>query len=123
MKKEIKAVKKLIRKILFWIAISFIALTVFSLTIGQILPYEFADNKIMHGYYDTIMQGLPIAILLTLVETVRKRNSKTKNLIFIVTTILTSVLSFVIMVSLMFQIGFGAWTTMTTIYRNKPLWI
>ncbi len=111
--------KKLTQKILFWIAISFIALTVFSLTIGQILPYEFANNKIMHGYYDTIMQGLPIAILLTLVETVGKRNSKKKNLIFAIGTIFTSILSFIIMINLMFQIGFGAWTTVTTIYRNN----
>lgn len=65
------------------------------------------------------MQGFPIAIFLTLVETVKKRNSKKKNLIFVIGTVFASILSFIIMISLMFQIGFGAWTTVTTIYRNK----
>lgn len=110
---------QLIKKIIFWTAIAFIVLTIFSLTIGQILPYEFADYKIMHKFYDIIMQGLPITILLTLFGTIKRKKTKTQNLTLLGLTVLTSLLSFFVMVSLIFRIGFGAWTTVTTIYRHK----
>lgn len=108
-----------IKKTIFWTAIAFMVLTFFSLTIGQILPYEFADYKMMHNFYDTIIQGLPVAILLTLFGTIKRENTKAKNWTFLGVTVLTSIISFVIMVSLIFKIGFGAWTTVTTIYRHK----
>ena len=63
---------QVIKKTIFWAAIVFIGLTIFTLTIGQILPYEFADYKLQHKYYDTIIQGLPIAVLLTLFGTLKK---------------------------------------------------
>ena len=94
-------------------------LTIFSLTIGQIVPFEFADYKVMHNYYDLIMQGLPIAIMLTLFGTISLKKTRIQNITYIGLTILTSVISFLIMVSLIFKIGFGAWTTVTTIYRHK----
>ena len=108
-----------IKKIIFWTAIAFIVLTIFSFTIGQMLPYEFADYKVMRSFYDIIMQGLPVAILLTLFGTIKRVNTKVKNGTFIGLTVLTSIISIVIMVSLIFKIGFGAWTTVTTIYRHK----
>jgi len=110
---------KIIRVIIFWTAIVFILLTVFSLTVGQLLPYEFADPKVMHRYYDTIMQGFPIAILLTLFGTIKRKNSKTQNWIFAALTILASIFSFFIMVSLIFRIGFGSWITVTTLYQHR----
>ncbi len=111
--------KKTIKLTIFWIAISFIVITIFSLTLGQILPYEFADNRIMHSFYDIIMQGLPIAVLLSLFGTVRKVNSKTKNWTFVGLTVLISILSFFLILNLIFKIGFGAWTTETILYRHK----
>lgn len=110
---------QVIKKTIFLTALVFIGLTIFALTVGQILPYEFADYKIMHKFYDTIMQGLPIAILLTLFGTIKLQNTKAKNWTVLGATVLTSIISFVIMVSLIFRIGFGAWTTVTTIYRHK----
>lgn len=110
---------QVIKKTIFLTALVFIGLTIFALTVGQILPYEFTDYKIMHKFYDTIMQGLPIAILLTLFGTIKQQNTKAKNWTVFGATFLTSIISFVIMVSLIFRIGFGAWTTVTTIYRHK----
>jgi len=112
-------VTKTTKNIFFWTATVFIVLTVYSLTIGQIIPYEFANYKLSQNYYDTVMQGFPIAILLTLFRTIKKENTKTKNWIFISMTILTSILSFALMVSFVFNIGFGSWTTFATIYRHK----
>lgn len=108
-----------IKKIIFWTAIVFIVLTILALTVRQILPYEFADYKLMHKFYDTIMQGLPIAILLTLFGTIKLQNTKSKNWTFLTLTVFTSIFSYFIMVSLIFKIGFGAWTTVTTIYKHK----
>ena len=110
---------KTTKKTIFWIAITFIVLTVFSLTIGQILPYEFADYKIQQGFYDTIMQELPIAVLLTLFWTIKRENTKRKNWIFLGLTVLTSVVCFVAEFFLIFSFGFGVWTTELTIYRHK----
>ncbi len=110
---------KVIKKTIFLTAIFFIGLTIFALTVGQILPYEFADYKIMHNFYDTIMQGLPIAILLTLFGTIKRKKTRVQNLTFLGITVLISIMSFFIVVSLMFRIGFGAWTTVSTLYRHK----
>ena len=110
---------QVIKKTIFWTAIVFIGLTIFALTVGQILPYEFADYSIRYKFYETIMQGLPIAILLTLFETIKLQNTKAKNWTFLGVTVLTSIFSFFIMVSLVFKIAFGGWTTVTTIYRHK----
>lgn len=108
-----------IKKIIFWTAIGFIVLTVFSLTIGQTLPYEFADYKIQHKFYDTIIFGLPFAVLLTLFGTIKKENSKTKNWIWGGTTVLTAILCFVGQLFMIMSFGFGAWTTETILYKHK----
>jgi len=110
---------KVIKKTIFLTAIFFIGLTIFVLTVGQNLPYEFADYKIMNNFYVTIMQGLPIAILLTLFGTFKRKKTRVQNLTFLGVTVLISIMSFFIVVSLMFSIGFGAWTTVSTLYRHK----
>lgn len=110
---------QLIIKTIFWTSIALIGLTIFSLTIGQILPYEFADYKIKHKFYGAIMQGLPVAILLTLFGTIKRDKTTTQNLILLGLTVLTSILSFFVIVSLMFRIAFGDWITVTTLYRHK----
>jgi len=110
---------KVIKKTIFLTAIFFIGLTIFALTVGQNLPYEFADYKIMNNFYVTIWQGLPIAILLTLFGTFKRKKTRVQNLTFLGVTVLISIMSFFIVVSLMFSIGFGAWTTVSTLYRHK----
>ena len=111
--------QKRIISLIFWFAITFIALTIFSLTIGQKVSYEFADYKLSQSFYNIIMQGFPIAILLTLFGTLKRENTKTKNWTFIGVTILTSILSLVLMVNYIFTIGFGNWLTFSIIYRHK----
>jgi len=110
---------KTTKNIFFWTAIVFIVLSAYSLTIGQIVPYEFANSKFSQNYYDIIMQGFPIAILFTLFNSIKKENTKTKNWINLSITIFTSIISFTLLVSLVFNIGFGSWTTYSTIYKHK----
>ncbi|MEC4049636.1 hypothetical protein OX284_009370 [Flavobacterium sp. SUN046] len=109
----------IIKKSLFWIAIVFIVITFYSLTIGQKVPYEFANLKFFQIYYDIIMKGFPIAIVMTLFGTIKKGNTKAKNWFIFTTTILTSILSFALMISFIFTIGFGCWSTFSIIYRHK----
>lgn len=110
---------RVIKLIIFWTAITFIVLTVFSLTIGQSLPYEFANYKLQQRFYDTIIQGLPIVVLLTLLGTIKRKNAKKKNWIFLGLTVLTSFICFIGQLFLIFTFGFGVWTTETTLYRHK----
>lgn len=110
---------RIIRQIIFCSAVIFIGLSILVLTIGQIVPYEFADYNVMHKFYDIVMIGFPVAILLTLFGTIKRDKSKTRGLSVIASTVLISIAAFFIMVNLMFSIGFGAWTTVETIYRNK----
>jgi hypothetical protein len=110
---------KVIRKILFWSSIGFIGLTIISLTIGQYLPFEFTDYKIQSSFYDTIIFGLPFAVLLTLFGTLKKSNTKKKNWIYGLSTITLSIICFVSQLFLIFSFGFGVWTTESIIYRHK----
>lgn len=108
-----------IKLIIFWTAVIFITVAVFSLTIGQKVSYEFADWKVSHSFYNVIQFGFPIAIILTLFGNLKKENSKIKNGIIIAGTALVSILCLVIIFSLIFKIGFGNWVTSETIYRHK----
>lgn len=110
---------KTTKNIFFWVATVFIVLSAYSLTIGQIVPYEFANSKFSQNYYNIIMVGFPTAILFTLFKTVKEENKKTKNWINLSITISTCIILFALLVSLVFNIGFGSWITYSTIYKHK----
>ncbi|RZL46351.1 MAG: hypothetical protein EOP00_15270 [Pedobacter sp.] len=111
--------KKIVFAIIFWTAIAFNVLTVLTLTIVQILPYEFADYKLQHGFYDSIIQGMPFAVLLTLFGTIKNKNSKTRNWSYVGLTTLASFTCLLSQLFLIFYFGFGAWTTVGVLYRHK----
>ncbi|MFL9830818.1 hypothetical protein ABS764_08155 [Flavobacterium sp. ST-87] len=108
-----------IKKIIFWFSIMFIILSILSLTIVQKLPYEFADIKVQNHFYDTIIFGLPFAILLTLFGTLKKENSNPKNWTFGILTVLTSAICFIGQLYMIFAFGFGYWTTTKTIFKHR----
>jgi hypothetical protein len=109
----------IILRTIFWLTILFIIVTVYALTLGQSSSYEFADRKMSQQFYDIIMQGLPIAILLTLTRTIKQTNDKSKNIILIFVTIICAVISFFIMVSLFFSVGFLTIRNDTLLYKHK----
>ena len=104
---------------IFWLTLMFIALTIYSLTFGQSSSYEFADWRVSRKFYDTIMPGLLIAILLTLTGTIKRTNNKSKNIGIISLTVLTSVVGLFIMTSMIFSVGFLTITNDMTLYRSK----
>jgi hypothetical protein len=110
--------KNYIFKFIFWLAIIVIAISVFALTIGQIIPIEFKNNTNQSDFYSYIYFGLPISISLTLFRTIKTRNNKLKNLLIGFSTIVLSVICFFVLVTSMFSIGFCAWTNETILYRN-----
>jgi hypothetical protein len=110
---------KTIQRVFFWSTTVFFLIAGFSITIGQILPVEFADWKDSHTFYDTVLQGFPVAVLLTLVYTLGKHRTAKQNISIVVLTILGAGAAFFASVLLMFSYGFGAWLDYEIIYENK----
>jgi hypothetical protein len=104
---------------IFYSALAFIGISVFSLTIGQAIPVEFKSWHLAQEYYNIVFGGVPVAVLLTLPGTIKRRHPLIVNTSIIILTIAAAVFSFLVMVSLMFHIGFGAWETTSVLYRNK----
>lgn len=110
---------KRIQKIFKWITLLFFGFAIYAMTIGQIVPIEFADWHHAHLFFDIIRQGLPIAILLTLVWTLKlDRPRKTNIAIAILTPIIAGGM-FIGTIFIMFSFGFGAWVDWELVYENK----
>jgi hypothetical protein len=97
----------------------FIFISIYTFTIGQKINYEFSNNHVRGNFYNIIIQGFPIAILLTLFGTLKRENFKIKNFTIIISTLLIAILTFFAILNNIFLIGFGAWTTEKIVYRNK----
>lgn len=103
----------------FWLTITFIVSSIFVLTVGQSIPIEFSENALQSNYYEFIFTGLPFSFLLTLIGTIKKKNSKGKNWTIVSFTVFLSVICFFILVNIMFSVGFGEWTNERTLYRKN----
>jgi len=122
---------KRIQQFFKWATLLFFGNAVYALTIGQIVPLEFADWHQMHLFYDIILQGLPIAILLTLVWTLEKGRPKRANIVIgVLTPVIAGGMLFATFF-LMFSYGFGAWVDEEIMYEkndhpevtiNQQLW-
>jgi hypothetical protein len=60
------------RLIAFVPGIFFVALAVYTYTIGSWLPFEFADDGVKRTFYDALVWIVPVGILLSLFFTIRK---------------------------------------------------
>ncbi|OKL39767.1 hypothetical protein [Pontibacter flavimaris] len=110
---------KTLRGTFFWVTTVFFFIVAFSLTIGQLFPIEFADWKYSHTYYDIVLQGFPVAVLLTLAYTMGKHRTVKQNIRIAVLTSIGAVASFFLSVLLMFSYGFGAWVNYEIVYESK----
>jgi hypothetical protein len=73
----------------------------------------------MQKFYIIIIGGLPIAVLLTLIWTLKKSNTKKRNIVTgILTVIATGVVVFC-SIYLIFSYGFGAWINQEIVYEYK----
>lgn len=110
---------RVLMKTVFYSSLFFLGVAAFSLTIGQAIPVEFKSWNLMQEYYNIIFGGTPVAVLLTLSGTIRKSHMAGVNIGIVVLTATAAILSFVILVHLMFTIGFGAWETTSVLFRHK----
>ena len=112
-------VLNIILRTIFLLTIAVIVVTIFTLTVGQWLPIEFRDNKMQRTFYDFVYTTFPLSILLTLSGTIKKKNKRSRNWTIGSVTVLSTVLCYVILVGVMFSIGFGAWTNETILFVKK----
>lgn len=106
------------RKVVLVACILFLAGAFFTITIGQELPYEFKSQGLSNNFYDTIFGGIPISILCTLFYTVRAHSSYLMNIMVVLCTLLATYLSFVIIMGVMFSVGFAVWDEAPYRYRQ-----
>lgn len=109
----------IIRRVIFFAAIAFIIVALFSFTIAQEIPYEFKDPYVSRDFYDVIMGGFPLAILFTLFGTIRDRYSTARKSFTILVTVSTAVLAFFVMIQMLFSVGFAVWSDVATLYKHK----
>lgn len=107
-----------IKKLIFWLAIAIITISIFALTIGQWLPVAFARRTIQRGFYEAMFTLFPLSILLTLAGTLKSRNTKAKNTSIVVFTIIMVIAGSFFMVRQIFAVGNGGWVNETIMYRH-----
>ena len=110
---------RLIQAVFKWITLLFFGVAIYAMTIGQTVPVEFADWNDQHLFYDVILRGLPIAVLLTFIWTIKKERPRKTNIAIGVATPLLAVGMLFWTFFLMFSYGFGAWINEEVIYENK----
>jgi hypothetical protein len=116
---HLKKNMKIIQKTVKWIIISFFLIVLFSFTIAQIIPIEFADWRVLHKFYEKIIEGLPIAVLLTLIWTLKKSKSKRRNIITGILTFMVAIIVCFSSIFLVFSYGFGVWINYEIVYEHK----
>jgi hypothetical protein len=109
----------IIRRIIFWSAIVFLVIGFYSLTIAQAIPVEFADWSVMHDYYDYVMGGIPVAVLLTLFGTIKLKEPILRNAAVIALTVIATIFAFSWMMNELFTTGFCVWSSDHVLYENK----
>jgi hypothetical protein len=108
-----------IRRTVFYSSLVFIAIFFLSVTVFQALPVEFADEDVKDTFYEVIMMGFPIAILLTLTGTMKKGKPDANIAIFFITGF-GAFLGFCLIGGIMLSIGFAGWNdTGYALHRKK----
>lgn len=110
---------KALYRLIFWTSLLFLAVLLWTLTIGQTINYEFKDSKTANNFYNVILGGTPIAILLTLFGTFKKHHDNVRKLLTICSTVGVTVVAFMFLLNNLFTIGFGTWTTFNIAYEDK----
>jgi hypothetical protein len=88
-------------------------------TIGQKVSIEFRNYGLKNQYYDFTLMALPFAILLTLFGTISRKNKRVLNWSIAGVTIMATVFCFYFLLTAMFVLGFGEWTTEAILYRRN----
>jgi membrane protease YdiL (CAAX protease family) len=109
----------MLRLTIFWLTITFFALLFTGLVIFSLFSLEFRKSNDGNNLYFYLIFFIPLALLLTMTGTIKKKNSKDKNWGIAGLTIFIAIAVFVIMFSLLLQVSFGGWTNEAILYRNN----
>jgi hypothetical protein len=99
-------------RILFWTGATWAVTCFLILTVGQYLPFEFANMKIAERFYGLVWCTFPIATLLTLVRQQTKRVLK-------VITVVVAIASLPILGLYAFGVGMCSYSTDNILFINK----
>ena len=110
---------KIFPRTIFYLAILFFLLLIGGIILFSIFSLEFKKSSDGSTLYLYLIFLIPMALLLTMTGTIKKRNSKNKNWGIAGLTILIAVAVFMIMFSLLMQVAFGGWTNEAILYRNN----
>ncbi|WP_295129346.1 hypothetical protein [uncultured Chitinophaga sp.] len=80
-----------LRWLIFTIALLYTVSAIFSITIGQDVPYEFRDLRWRRLYFSNMTWMLPVAILATMTVTIRERFGTGRNTFMLVVTMAAAV--------------------------------
>ena len=111
--------RNIVRRTVFVMTILFFAVVLIGLIFFYLFSLEFIDGALGNDFYLFLMVTMPLALLLTMTGTIKKKNTQEKNWIIGTSTILLAVACVGIMYNFMFQLAFGAWTNETILYRYK----
>lgn len=109
---------RLFRSFICWISIGFLLLFLWTVSFGQWCNLEFRDPETRKHFYNILFDVTPIAVLTTLSGTIRKKHSRFRNRLTLLGTFCAFVFVVVFLLSQMFTLGFGSWTTTELLYRH-----
>ena len=98
----------MLRLTIFWLAIAFFISLFAGLILFSLFSLEFRKSSYGNDLYLYLIFLVPIALLLTMAGTVKKKNSKNKNWGIAGLTFFLAISVFVVMFSLLMQVSFGA---------------
>lgn len=107
-----------IKKIVFWIAITFIGLWLLMPLLRWILDLEFATDSIKSEYKEFLFFTVPIALLLTLFGTIKSKDSRLKVVSKVFGTFVIVVITVLIMFISIFY-DMCSWTNRKILYESK----
>lgn len=110
---------KVIFKTIFYLSLLFLAISLWAITIGQSINFEFKNYQLANEFYNIILPGTPIAILITLFGTLKNRQSSVHKISIVLITILLTFCSFIFLLNNLFTIGFSRWSTFNIAYEHK----
>jgi hypothetical protein len=116
---SIGSMLKVIFKLIFWSSIVFLCIALWTLTFGQVVPYEFRNMEMRSNFYDVLLPGAPAAVLFTLFGSLKKSQEGIRKASIILFTTVAAFFCFYLLMINLFNFGFGAWSTFNIAYEHK----
>lgn len=107
-----------IQKIFFIITISYLLMASFSIIAGYFLPIELVNLSFRDNYYISLVLGIPVAIILTIVWTWRYSKRFKRNANIAVNTVYIGIGLILPLIVLIYPLTYKHWIDKAVIYRN-----